>query len=252
MAALDHSADPDAAAPTPPSVWLCAPQPGQDDPPWPRWATLTVEAFSTPGDRVIIRSLGGYPSLPGEMAALISAAAHGGRRPVALLPTPAGADRTRHLAATVNPPGVRPRVVVGVGRRRPGREAGAAALVVALAGAVQPGARPPGRRHPLSAHVLAAWASPLRAGGVLAVHSPPPLGRRPRPSPAALITAAQQAGLTYTQHIVLVHVPAVGEHLQPPPVTRRPHAPFWLVHTDLWVFTTPTEPTEPIEPEDSR
>ena len=241
-------------APSPASVWLCAPDPTQEDPLWPVWATRTVEAFSAPGERVVIRSLGGYPALPGEMAALIGAAARTGRRPVGLLPTPAGAARTRaHLPATTPaasadtvPLRVAPAaatVSVGVGRRRPARETGPAALVVVLAGPVQPGARAP-RRSPIPARVLASWAVPLRPGGVMALLSPPALGRRDRGGASGLVQAAQDAGLTYTQHIVLVHTPVVGDQLLPPASTRRPHAPFWPVHTDLHLFSAPADPLQ--------
>jgi len=40
---------------------------------------------------------------------------------------------------------------------------------------------------------------------------------------------------------VLLHTAVAGNHLAPPPSTRRPHAPFWPVHTDLHVFTAPAD-----------
>lgn len=189
---------------------------GGEDPPGPIWARRTVEAFSRPGDRVIIRAAGSYLGVAGETVALIGAATATGRRPVALLPTVAIAARTRALlpppdlggpqphltglptpaptapptppptvpppAPTVpNPPdtsGLGPprRVPVGVGRRRPGLEAAPAALVVVLSGPVTPGARPVRRR--ITPRLWASWARPLRPGGMLVVARPPELGAR--------------------------------------------------------------------------
>lgn len=51
-----------------------------------------------------------------------------------------------------------------------------------------------------------------------------------------MVAAAQDAGLTYLQHIVLVHTPTTEHGLARPPITRRPHAPFWPAHTDLHLF----------------
>ena len=90
---------------TPPNVWLCA-EPHEYSPEFsagfsaglsvaPLWARRIVAALSEPRERVIIRALRGYPGLPADAAALLSAAAAGGRRPVALLPTPHLAARTR-------------------------------------------------------------------------------------------------------------------------------------------------------------
>lgn len=383
--AARHNPD-NAASASPPNLWLCTPQTSADDLPGPIWAQRTIEAFTNPGDRIIVRSLGGYPSLPGEAAALIGAAARAGRHPIALLPTPATAARTRALLSAVLPrltlepghthpperaaatPATRPRVAthsadvaaatdpavavvtrpeaatpdavatadpmatrdpmasgghraghcavaageaagrsvepvapdhpawtgpglvtdvvsarmpfgadpgtlildprgdlatalltklgaqvrvaaaaptvaatrasVGVGRRRPAREAGPATAVVVLAGPVAPGARPP-RWANLSARVLAAWARPLRPGGILVVLSPAVIGR-PRGRAAnrfrSLASAARDAGLAHTEHIVLVHTPTNTQGLERPESNRRPHAPYWPAHTCLDVF----------------
>lgn len=162
---------------------------------------------------------------------------------------------------------------VAVGRRRPAREAGPAGLVVVLAGPVAPGARPAGRR-PIPARVLAGWARPLRPGGVMTLLAPPPLGQKrwgqrrfltrslssfdttndPRgvdgvaSSGGGLVGALQEAGLSYTQHIVLVHAPTGPEGLLAPTDNpRRPHAPFLPVHTDLFVALSPADPFDPDE-----
>ncbi|MBF6556355.1 MAG: hypothetical protein IVW52_09315 [Acidimicrobiales bacterium] len=129
---------------------------------------------------------------------------------------------------------------VGVGRRRPATEAGPADLVVVLAGPVSAAARVAGKR-PLSARVLTGWTRVLRPGGVLVVLTPSVLGRAHRWwGPASVIVAGQDAGLTYTQHCVLVHSPVIHGELARPTSSRRPHAPFWSVHTDLFVLTKDT------------
>jgi hypothetical protein len=211
------------------------------------------------------------------MAALIGAATQAGRYPVALLPTPASAARTRALlpallptAVTLgghpfgaspeemvaqNPDGssalgrrggpiVRPRI--GVGRRRPAMEASPAGLVVVLAGPVAAGARAP--RRTITRGLISAWARPLRPGGLLMVLRPGELGqRRTSHGHAGVVSTAREAGLSYLQHIVLVHVPATEAGLAHPDSTRRPHAPFWPVHTDALVLQTPPDPTEPLQ-----
>ncbi|WP_445183297.1 hypothetical protein ACTXG6_32890 [Pseudonocardia sp. Cha107L01] len=61
------------------------------------------------------------------------------------------------------------------------------------------------------------------------------------------MSTAREAGLSYLQHIVLVHVPATEAGLAHPDSTRRPHAPFWPVHTDALVLQTPPDLTEPLQ-----
>jgi hypothetical protein len=270
-----------ATSGSPGTVWLCVPGRGQDDPALPVWASRTVAEFSAPGERVVIRALASYPGLAGEMAALIGAATQTGRYPVALLPTPASAARTRALLPALLPtaatlgdqpwgaspdelpaqtpdgpgalqsrgaprggPRVRPRI--GVGRRRPAMEASPAGLVVVLAGPVSAGARAP--RRTITRGLISAWARPLRPGGLLMVLRPGELGqRRASHGHGAVVSTAREAGLSYLQHIVLVHVPATEAGLAHPDSTRRPHAPFWPVHTDALVLQTPPDPTEPLQ-----
>jgi SAM-dependent methyltransferase len=113
------------------------------------------------------------------------------------------------------------RAVVGVGRRRAGLEMGVAAAVIVLAGPVAAGARLPRRSMP-SARLLAEWSRVLPPGGVVAVLSPPPLGRhrarggRWEGSP---VPGLGEAGLSWTEHIVLVHA-LPSPHL-PGPVRIR-------------------------------
>lgn len=287
-------------------MWLCAPRPGQDDPPTPRWASRLIEEFSEPGDRVVIRGLSGYPGMAGEITALIAAARHSGRHPMALLPTRAAAAATRTLihASTTStttssatsgdndaptdptanpigdplnePPGraalpltprspglavARPEIVpvardsvarVSLPRRRGESAPASVGLQVVVAGPVAPGAR--GVRRALSPRLIAAWARVLRPGGLLAVLAPPPIGRgasRTRVAGAGeLVRAAQDAALAYTQHIVLTHTPTQPDGtLAAPRATRRPHAPFRPVHTDLWIFTHyPSHAAGPFDP----
>jgi hypothetical protein len=127
---------------------------------------------------------------------------------------------------------------VRVARRRPVPRTGSAALLVVLAGPVTPGAR--WVRRGVSPRLLGAWARVLRPGGLLAVLAPPTIGRsahRGGHTSGDLVRAAQDVGLTYTQHVVLVHTPAIDGRLAAPVATRRPHAPFLPVHTDLWLLT---------------
>ena len=133
--------------------------------------------------------------------------------------------------------------VVGVSRRRPARASGAA-LVVVLAGPVTSGAR--GARRPIPSRALRAWSAALRPGGILAVLTPPQIGhRRWGPPPGGIVATAQDIGLAYTAHIVLVHTPVRDGQLQRPDSPRRPHAPFWTVHTDL--FALRREPLDPVD-----
>ena len=261
-------------------MWLCAPAPGQDDPDIPRWAGQLIDAFTVPGDRVVIRGLAGYPGLAGETAALVAAAHTTGRRPIALLPTrsaaattgalvtataqltteptapaeidrPAGVSAGEPAGSSSPAPVALPRV--GVARRRVGTEAGGARLLVVLAGPVTPGAR--GARRAISPRLLASWSRVLQPGGLLVVLAPPPIGRAVGRARVAgggeLVRAAQDAGLVYTAHIVLVHTHVAPDAtLAAPATTRRPHAPFRAVHTDLWLFTSSeiTDTTDPTDP----
>jgi hypothetical protein len=284
---------------SPGSVWLCAPETddGGSTEPIPIWARRTVSEFSPVGRRVVIRALCTYPGLVGDVVALTAAATAAGRYPLALLPTPASAARTRAalpaLLAGLESPGSTPDpdagpehdndrpadlphdllddgtehgahpgragrreegseeqgrfdgVRVGVGRRRPATESGPAELVVVLAGPIVAAARVPRRR--ITARLISSWARVLRPGGLLVLLRPAELGsRRGRPeSHGQVVRAAQDAGLSYLQHIVLLHVPTTEHGLARPASTRRPHAPFWPVHTDALVFATAPDPTAP-------
>jgi hypothetical protein len=117
-------------------------------------------------------------------------------------------------------------------------------LVVVLAGPVTPGAR--AARRPIPSRALAAWSAALRPGGILAVLTPPQIGhRRWGPPPGGVVATAQDIGLAYTAHIVLVHTRVAEGQLQRPDTQRRPHAPFWTVHTDL--FALRREPLDPFD-----
>jgi hypothetical protein len=128
--------------------------------------------------------------------------------------------------------------VVGVGRRRAGIEHGPAAAVIVLAGPVAAHARLPRRTMP-SARLLGRWARTLEPGGVVGVLSPPPVGRHRDPggrwegSPAAGLS---EVGLSWTDHIVLVHTPTTEHGLAHPDLPCRPELPFAQVHTCLDLF----------------
>ena len=154
--------------------------------------------------------------------------------------------------------------------------AGGAALVVVLGGPVRCGARAIVTEP--TARQVAQWARALRAGGLLVVLCPPVLGRNAGrrcsrlaqllnrhgllgggllggPSAGGrgagrafgggdVVRLGQEAGLIYTQHIVLVHAPAGPDGLLRVPAgqqPRRPHAPCWNTHTDLWLFRASRE-----------
>lgn len=86
-------------------------------------------------------------------------------------------------------------------------EASPAGLVVVLAGPVAAGARAP--RRTITRGLISAWARPLRPGGLLMVLRPGELGQhRTSHGHAGVVSTAREAGLSYLQHIVLVHVPA--------------------------------------------
>jgi hypothetical protein len=220
------------------------------------WARRLVAEYSHRGERVLVQAWGAHPSLPGEVAALIDAAAAQERAPLALLPTQAGATRTRsHLTQLARPgdsagraPAGRPPAQrgmwgqVSVGRRRIETHLGGVGLVVVVTAPVCTGARASRRR--ISPRQVAAWARPLRPGGVLVVLRAADIGdRRARvQSHSHVVDAARTAGLRFLQHVVLVHVPAGPEGLTRPSVTRLPHALFAPVHTDALVLQAPDEP----------
>jgi hypothetical protein len=347
-------------------VWLCAEPPGSTAVLAPLWARRVIGELTERNERVIVRALSGYPGLAADAAALLRVAVGTGRLPVALLPTPFLAARTRTLlrasaadpvdlagadpgtaavsraasgaiaasgpaAATAGFPAIQgcpatdaptvtaalaaaggsvaetgPAVtgectgegrvavtegfvadglaavtsefavtghcagigekpatpqgaanfgpgprdastrsadasvtpVVGVGRRRAGTEHGPAAAVTVLAGPVAAGARLPRRTMP-SARLLGQWARVLEPSGVLAVLSPPPVGRHRAPGgrwEGSPVPELAVAGLSWTDHIVLVHAPTTGDGLPHPDGPRRRELPFAPVHTCLDLF----------------
>lgn len=97
---------------------------------------------------------------------------------------------------------------------------------------------------PLAALAVAAWAGrdasgvavfgacqrALRPGGILAVLACSP-GRVFTDVPGQAVAAARAAGLTYAQHVVLVHAAIEGDRFRP--VTGRPGD---RVHSDLIIL----------------
>jgi len=134
--------------------------------------------------------------------------------------------------------------VVGVARRVRQAKAGPAAAVIVLPGRLPPGAaRASGRDTSAGAQLVGVG---VVARGVLAVLTPPPIGRRWLRGRHCdgLVDAAREAELTYLEHIVLHPHPVAGEHLGRPEVNLRPHTPFWGVHTCLEVFSrSATDPS---------
>ena len=220
------------------SVWLCAPGPDEPDPDIPRWASGVIAEYSRPGQRVEVRVAAPYLGAAGEVAAVLHAAASTGREPVAMLPTPTLAAHTRRLlpAFTHHPDphlgpdlGVasgpvdvsvaphRPRVLVEGPDVAP--EA-AAALVVVLAGPIGPDAVSPPAH--LTSAALAGWARRLPPEGTLVLLRPPQppatnggtnSGTNQGGGCMALVAVAARAGLSYAQHVVLLHVPVVGDRV---------------------------------------
>jgi hypothetical protein len=321
----------------------------------PLWARRVIRALSERNERVIVRALRGYPGLAADAAALLRVAGATGRLPVALMPTPCLAARTRALLRAphpdttdqpATPAATEPRpvigdivasagsaatqrrvatdpalglpdmgglpadgqstvtgghaatggyagdaqpavtdefavtghsavsgefpvteessatswpgaagvagwpvpAIVGVGRRRAGVEHGPAAVVIVLAGPVAADARLPRRTMP-SARVLGRWARVLEPGGVLAVLSPPPVGRHRAPGgrwEGSPVPGLAEVGLSWADHIVLVHAPTTGGGLDHPDLPRRPELPFFQVHTCLDLFES--DPTDAIDP----
>jgi hypothetical protein len=342
---------------SPPNVWLCAERHGGSVL-GPLWARRVIRALSERNERVIVRALRGYPGLAVDAAALLRVAGATGRLPVALMPTPCLAARTRTLLRTPHPDGTdqpgtpaatepRPVIgdivasagsmatqqrvatdptlglpgmgglaadgqptvtgghaatggyagdaqpavtdecavtghpavsgefpvtagsaatswpgaagvagwavpaIVGVGRRRAGVEHGPAAVVIVLAGPVTADARLPRRTMP-SARVLGRWARVLEPGGVLAVLSPPPVGRHRAPGgrwEGSPVPGLAEVGLSWADHIVLIHAPTTGDGLDHPDLPRRPELPFLQVHTCLDLFENDAaDPTDPVDP----
>ena len=114
---------------SPPNVWLCADPPGVANGEFPRWARRVIHTLSEPCESVIIRALRGYPGLAEDVAVLLGVAAATGRRPVALLPTPCLAARTRALLRhPTHNRAPEPGTVESVAGEMAGRHAGEAQL----------------------------------------------------------------------------------------------------------------------------
>lgn len=242
------------------SVWLCAARAGERDPDVPRWASSLVAEYSCRGQRVHIRAAVLYPGLPGEVAALLHAAAATDRDAVAILPGESVAARTRALLpafADPNPPlcpeqadtegARRPRVLVDRAERPATTDLrGAAGLMVVLTGPVRPGATSIAasrQRRAVTAAALTGWARELAPGATLVLLCPPQPGSghdRPDGDGQPRWTdAVRAAGLTYTQHVVLVHVPIIEDTVAPPGPEPAEPGPFAQVHTDAFVLTAP-------------
>ena len=132
------------------------------------------------------------------------------------------------------------RVVLGLAPGGPARllaagdpGAGTAALVIAGC----PGPEPDG-----GGLLYAACERVLRPGGVLAVITPGPGdGSVAGDLPGHVVAAARAAGLSYAQHIVLVHAAVDGDRLDPAsPASCTAGPPGGTrAHSDLLVFTKP-------------
>jgi hypothetical protein len=238
---------------------LCAPRAGEADPDVPRWASAVIAEYSRLGQRVQIRVAAVYPGLPGEVSALLHAGAATGRDALAVLPTASLAARTRALLPAftgleqpLDPdghavPGRRgQRLQVLVEGDDTPHPRGTVALIVVLAGPVRPGVTVGSastHRRAASAKALAGWARQLAPGGTLVALCPPQPGGRPGSpggSPARWPDVAKVAGLRYTQHLVLVHVPVMHDTFAPADPEHAGSGPFTEVHTDAFVLTAPT------------
>ncbi|MFL6072448.1 MAG: hypothetical protein ACJ73S_03525 [Mycobacteriales bacterium] len=118
-------------------------------------------------------------------------------------------------------------------------------LVIALAANEhgQPTAPPPS--------LYTASVRLLAAGGVLAIHTashPTPAGDAMTHPHGQIVTDAHTAGLSYLQHIVILHTPIHRGRLQPPsqqgaapPPSRTGQYLHQTIHSDLLVFTPPVD-----------
>jgi hypothetical protein len=236
---------------------LCAPRAGEADPDVPRWASAVIAEYSRRGQRVQIRVAAVYPGLPGEVSALVHAAAATGRDALAVLPTASLAARTRALLPAftgleqpLDPDGharAARRARVLVEHDDTPQPQGTVALIVVLAGPVRPSVTVGSAstyRRAASAKALAGWARQLVPGGTLVALCPPQPGARPGtpgdgPPPPRWPAAATGAGLRYAQHLVLVHVPVINDTFAPPAPELTGTGLFTEVHTDAFVLTAP-------------
>ena len=198
------------------SVWTGLPVPACPPPGQPCAGPVTTEAaaqvtgaFTRAGD--LVASIGGSP-------AVTDAAAAAGRAVLGLAP-----GGLVQLLAPGDP------------------RAGTAALVIT--GCHEPGCCPGPAPGDIGL-LYAACERVLRPGGVLAVITPGPgSGSVTGDLAGGVVAGARAAGLTYAQHIVLVHAAISGDRLDPgglAPVAGP--AGDASVHSDLLVFTKPGNP----------
>jgi hypothetical protein len=191
-----------------------------------------------------------YPGLSGEVAVLLAASAASQRDAIAVLPTPGLAARTRSLLGAFTEPdppepsaaprgaGRRPTVVID---RHDPPVTGSVELMVVLAGPVRPGATPPASA-PGAAQALRRWLGGLAPGATVVLLCPPQSRREPdNPGGglSALMGIATRAGLSYVQHVVLVHAPLADNALTPTSFEADLPGVFHPVHTDAFVYTSP-------------
>ena len=240
----------DRATTTPASVWLCAPGPLEPDPDIPRWASALIAEYSCPGQLVEVRTTAVYSGVAGDIAALLHASITGDRDAVAVLPDAQLAGRTRELLEVFPTPGPSTRS----GRTGTGHRArvvadhhdpavtGSVGLAVVLAGPVRPAATTP-LQHPAGDYLLARAARALAPGAALVLLCPPQTTSDPTSTGRGvqrLIDATAGAGLRYTQHLVLVHVPVADDAFVSPDSPVSAGGPFHPIHTDAFVFTAPS------------
>jgi hypothetical protein len=207
----DHARD---VTPIPPTVWTAGPNPID---PAAAWPVPIIEAittsFSAPGDRVVLAP---WPA----QAVDIRGAADHGELPVALdAVRDLGRDATVAELATTTSPSAAATADDRAAPDEVARERAAATARIKLVIT----SMPPERGADGPAEVLAvAAARALAFGGVLAVytHSEWSTGRLIDPS-GTMIAAAQNADLLYLQHVVTLHTPIRGGHLQPMPDSLR-------------------------------
>ncbi|HEX9354746.1 MAG TPA: hypothetical protein VF933_13145 [Streptosporangiaceae bacterium] len=228
------------------SIWPGLPAP-RSGPHGPCAGPVTVQAaaqviavFSRPGDLVAV---------PDGSAAVIEAAAAGGRPVLGLIPAPVRDGRAiAGLRARLDPaarpfarlrPGV-PALLLAAGDPDAGRAA------LAITGCHGPGCcaggpEPGGDDGPGVLH--AACQRVLRPGGVLAVITGSPAA--PDGQLADLtgqaVASARAAGLVYAQHIVLVHAAIRNAQFAPDPAADGASGlpGGCRVHSDLLIFTKP-------------
>lgn len=205
------------SSPVPLGIWLCAPT-AEDEAGLPplvhglsrALVARVAEEFSRPANTVMATGLDAA-----RVAAVMAARA--GRR----LPTQTASPVTV---------GHRER---GSGRRPPDGSVGLILAVELPVPFVDDDGQP-----------YLTWARWLRPGGVLAVVTANPAGVDDfAHHTAAVVRAAETAGLSYLQHIVAVLAHVEGDRLlvaDPPPLSAEAHRTVHVpAHSDLLIFTAP-------------